>query len=133
MMILNLKGYRLDVKLVKCVHRCTASSATGKTAMAKIALSDVAYSGTVKLCNRQADYDSLLKNGYIQESNEILLLDRFDLFANDELWKFIEKHSSDCILVDAKNTWLADVPYLDVFHTITIDKLTVRDNKTRER
>lgn len=131
MIRVNIQGYNLDVLLERCVHRCFSESAVGKTAIARIALDDPGYQGFVRLCSKKSDYERLLSEEYVQSENEILVLDRVDFFGCDVLWRFIEQHSNDCILVDAKTLWLAHVDYLYTFYTMSVNKLVVRDTVTR--
>lgn len=92
-LLINLS---VGINLYECL------SASGKTYLPQIA-AKYSQAPNIRVYNKEADYKMLLKQGF-QKSGEddILFLDRFDLFGCDLIVKFLYSLKDVCILVDCK-------------------------------
>lgn len=91
---------RIELSVGINLYECL--SASGKTYLPQVA---ARYAGApnIRVYNKAADYKMLLEQGF-QKSGEddILFLDRFDLFGCDRVAAYLYALKDVCVLVDCK-------------------------------
>lgn len=90
----------IDLSMGINLYECL--SASGKTYLPQVA-ARYSQAPNIRVYNKEADYEMLLKQGF-QKSREddILFLDRFDLFGHEPIVKYLYGLKNVCILVDCK-------------------------------
>ncbi len=93
----------LLIQLCRCIHIYEGLSATGKTFLPRFAEKYADAPRFIRISTKK-EYDMLLKTGenlFLSE-DDILFLDRFDLFVSDKAIDLLNNFEKRCVLIDYK-------------------------------
>ena len=129
--IIKAQGGILDIDLGRCVHRLPYESAVGKTMISRVYGSDPSLGVRIVSLSTSADYTYIKRELDLCDSNTILLLDRFNLYATKDLWNLIKRNSDKCILIDYKGVYQGIKGLRPAFISRSERGLKIRDDYTR--
>lgn len=127
----------LKISLFKCVNVYENLSASGKTYLPRFAekFSDAPTIERIATKSRYMRFIRDFNEGRIvQQSEDILFFDRFDLFKSEELIRILQKIEGICILIDFKNyMYLPIVPVVRAVVKYDGKRFEVRSEDTFRR
>lgn len=103
----------LTIELYKCIHIYEGLSATGKTFLPRFAEKFADAPRFIRVATKK-EYDALIAKGrdILFSEDDILFLDRFDLFGTEKVIEVIRNFQDVCVLIDYKQ--FIGLPFKDI-------------------